>query len=399
MTLDRTPRPTKGLTCHQQGLTYLDDPPHPHTSGGGPDLRLPDFPGTIPAAFTRLNSTAAARLGVGPEEYAHLAGMAPRHLTGDRYRTPASTNVRIWELMTLRAPWHEVSVHMAHQSTLGTLGVWDYLLTQAPTPLEGLRDAARLVATVADAGTEALHVEADERYITLNHVSAADLTDEIASAIRAYSLSLFRPRFSESRRRAVTPVRVTLAARAPRSHQSLVELYGTREIDFAGPVNSITFATADLIAPQPHAPGLSALLVGHAERLLAEAVPLRDWLDTFRVALRAAQSAQSAEGAETPTLRATARQMNLGTRTLQRRLEEHRTTWSEEIQSLRRERTLRLLASTGLPLDAVARRAGYADAGGMRRAVRRWTGRPVASLRAREDVRVPDEPPNARSVV
>ncbi|MFG2840208.1 helix-turn-helix domain-containing protein [Streptomyces zaomyceticus] len=388
MTLDPIARPAKGLARHAPGLMRQSAPHGPSEPGNLDADGLPQLPGTTPAEFTRLNARAATLLGVGPDKYAGLVGMAPRHLADDRYRTPASTNVRIWELMTLQAPWHEVSLHMSRQSTLGTLGIWDYLLTQAPTPLDGLRDAARFIATVADAGTEALLIEEDGPHITLSHVNAADLSDEVASAIRAYSLSLFRPRFSESTRGAITPVKVALAAHAPRNHQSLIQLYGTRAIDFASPVNSITFRTADLTAPQPHAPGLSALLRRHAEQLLTEAIPLRDWLDVFRTTLRAA-----AQGSETLTLQAAARRMSLSTRTLQRRLEEHQTTWSQEQESLRREHAIRLLSSTDLPLSTVAGRVGYADTGGLRRAVQRWTGHPLAAVRAHDGGRRPEAGP------
>ncbi|WP_328316290.1 helix-turn-helix domain-containing protein [Streptomyces sp. NBC_00388] len=375
MTLDRTPQPAKCLARHTQGLTRQNDLHHQGKPEHLGTTDIPQSPGTVAAAFTRLNATAATRLGVSSDKYADLVGMAPQYLANDRYRTPASTNVRIWELMTLQAPWHEVSMHMAYQSPLGTLGLWDYLITQAPTPLEGLRDAARFVATVADAGTEALRIEEKGQHITLSHINAADLTDDVASAIRAYSLSLFQLRISESARRAVIPTKVSLAARAPRSHQGLIHLYGTNAIDFASPVNSITFKTADLITSQPHAPGLSSLLRRHAEQQLAEAVPLRDWLDIFRATLRAAQDS------EMPTLKDASRQMSLSTRTLQRRLEEHQTTWSQELQALRREHTLRLLSITGLSLSSIADRVGYADTGGLRRAVQRWTGQPVSAVR------------------
>lgn len=82
-----------------------------------------------------------------------------------------------------------------------------------------------------------------------------------------------------------------------------------------------------------------------------------------------------------PTLKDASRQMSLSTRTLQRRLEEHQTTWSQELQALRREHTLRLLSITGLSLSSIADRVGYADTGGLRRAVQRWTGQPVSAVR------------------
>ncbi|MFG2999859.1 AraC family transcriptional regulator ligand-binding domain-containing protein [Streptomyces sp. NPDC048340] len=380
MTLDQLLPPAKGPTRHQQGLTRHEDPAHPHSPTGPASAYPPQFPGTTPAAFTRLNASTAKNSGVSPAKYASLLGMAPQHLTDDRYRMPASTSIRIWELMTLQAPWHEVALRMAEESTLGSLGVWDHLVTQAPTPLEGLYDAARYVATVADAGTETLHIEETEQHVTISHVNAADLTDDVASAVRAYALGLIRQRVSESARRSIIPTKVALAARAPQTHQTLIHLYGTRAIDFASPVNSITFKASDLTTPLPHAaPGLSDLLRRHAEQSLADAIPLHDWLAHFRTTLRGAPDA------EIPTVRVVAQQMSLSTRTLQRRLEEHETTWSEELQALRRERALRLLTTTDMTLDSVARRTGYSDPGGLRRAVRRWTGQPLAAVRSHDN--------------
>ncbi|GAA2775888.1 helix-turn-helix domain-containing protein [Streptomyces showdoensis] len=134
---------------------------------------------------------------------------------------------------------------------------------------------------------------------------------------------------------------------------------------------------------------MSALLRRHADRTPAEAVPLHTWLDTFRTVLRATPDA------EVPTLRATAQRLPLSTRTLQRRLGEHRTTWPDELQTVRSERALRLLTSTDMTLGSVARHAGYAGPGGLHRAVRRWTGQPVAAFRAHSD----DDHPTEASTV
>ncbi|MFD6419988.1 AraC family transcriptional regulator ligand-binding domain-containing protein [Streptomyces sp. NPDC060194] len=336
------------------------------------------MPGTTPTAFARVNVQAAQRAGVRPDQYAGLLGLAPEHLSDDRYRIPASSNVRLWELMTLHAPWQDVASHMVQQSALGALGIWDYLVTQAATPLEGLHDGARFLATAADAGTETLEIRETGGRITISHVNAADLTDHVASAIRAYSMALLARRVSEASRRNVVPVGVVLAAKAPRSHGTLNRLYGTPAIEFAGPVNSITFRSDDLKAAQPHAPGLSALLRRHAEQSLRESVPLGGWIDTFRATLRGASDN------DVPSLSHVAHRMCLSGRTLQRRLEENGTTWSDELQTLRRGQTLDLLTRTEMPFDAVARRAGFADVSGLRRAVQRWTGQSLSAVRRRD---------------
>ncbi|MFI9718341.1 hypothetical protein ACIHFE_01615 [Streptomyces sp. NPDC052396] len=108
--------------------------------------------GTKPSAITRLIVDGATQLGVVPAKYAHLLGLAPEHLHDDLYRTPASSAIHILELLTVNAPWAEVAQLLARRSRLGVLGIWDYLLTCAPTPLAGIRDAATHLAAVTDAG-------------------------------------------------------------------------------------------------------------------------------------------------------------------------------------------------------------------------------------------------------
>ncbi|MFI1648433.1 AraC family transcriptional regulator ligand-binding domain-containing protein [Streptomyces avidinii] len=332
--------------------------------------------GTTSSALTRLSVNAARRFGIPAHGYAHLLGLAPEHLNDDLCRTPAATGIRIAELTTVHAPWTELARQLTEQSTIGALGVWDYLITSAPTPLEGIRDAAAYISTVADSSTDTMRITEDGEQVVISHVNEADLTYEAACAIRAYALGLYQRRLSDAARRRLVPLRVTLAAKAPPRHQALIELYGTRAIDFEAPSSSVTFLAADLTAPTPHAqPGLSTVLRRHAEQTLATAVPLHNWLDLFRTALA------SVHDETAPTLPAVARRMAVSTRTLQRRLDEHDTTWSNEVESARRDHITRLLHSTDLSIDAVAARSGYADARALRRAVQRWYGTTPAVLR------------------
>ncbi|MFF5701290.1 AraC family transcriptional regulator ligand-binding domain-containing protein [Streptomyces sp. NPDC012794] len=332
--------------------------------------------GTTSSALTRLNVNAARRLGIPPDQYAHLLGLAPEHLNDDLCRTPAATSIRITELTTLRTPWTELSLLLARQSTLGTLGVWDYLITSAPTPHEGIQDAAAYIATVADSGTDTLRIAEDGRQVTLSHINQADLTHDAACAVRAYALGLYQRRLSEAAQRHLVPIRVTLAAAAPHHHHALMELYGTRTIDLEAPVSSITFLATDLNAPTPRTqPGLSTVLRRHAQQTLAAATPLHSWLDLFRTALA------SMHDETTPTLATVARRLAISTRTLQRTLAEHSTTWSNELETMRQDHITRLLHNTDLSLDAIAARSGYADARALRRAVQRWYGTTPAALR------------------
>ncbi|GAA2819800.1 AraC family transcriptional regulator ligand-binding domain-containing protein [Streptomyces showdoensis] len=337
-------------------------------------------PGTKPASFTRLMLHSASLLGIRESAGTDLLGLAPAQLNDNRYRTPSATNGRIWELMTTRAPWAEVAAVMTQESSLGRLGVWDYLITSAVTPLEGIQDGARYLAAAGDVRSHTLLVDDDGDEVTISHVNDADLGYEAANAVRSYILGVVWRRRCEARQRSIAPVRAALAAQAPQRHDTLAGLFGTRVIDFERPVGSITFRTADLRAPGPYAqPGLSALLRRDTEQGLARAIPLHDWLDLFRTVLRGAVE----EGGQELTLAALARRMTLGGRTLQRRLDAHGTTWRAELETARRERITRLLETTDRTTDAIAAENGYADARALRRAVTRWTGRTPSELRRR----------------
>ncbi|MFI9720422.1 helix-turn-helix domain-containing protein [Streptomyces sp. NPDC052396] len=332
--------------------------------------------GTTSSSVARLIVDGATELGISRAKYAHLLGIAPEHLHDDLYRTPSATAIHIWELMVVKAPWTEVSPLLVGRSQLGSLGLWDYLLTSGPTLLDGVRDSSTYLAAIADNGTEAIEIVEDGEHITISHVNLADLTYDAASAIRSFALGLYHRRLSEAARRPLVPVRVALAAKAPRRHGSLAEMYGTRAIDFEVPVSSITFLASDLRAATPYAPpGLSAVLRRHAEQTLATAIPLHNWLDAFQVALRAAH------GEDNVTLSSVAQRLAISTRTLQRRLDEHGTTWSEQVETVRREQITQLLRTTDLSMESIAARTGYGNARALRRAVQRWYGDTPAALR------------------
>ncbi|WKE68479.1 AraC family transcriptional regulator [Streptomyces sp. WP-1] len=318
----------------------------------------------------------AHRVGLPRGEFGHLLGLAPEHLGDDLCRPPAATINRIAELTVAHAPWTDVSQLLAQQSTVGALGVWDYLITCAATPLEGIKDAAASFAVVADPATETLTVTEDGDHVTIGHLNHADLANQAACAIRGFALGLYRQRLSQAAGRPVIPLRVTLTTQAPRRHDTLTELYGTRAIDFEAPASSLTFLASDLETPNPLTqPGLPRVLRQVAEQQLTTATPLYDWLHLFRRTLSFAH----AEGA--PTLAAVAQRMTISTRTLQRRLEDHGTTWNTELEALRRTQITHLLQKTDYGVDAIAARTGYKDGRSLRRAVHRWYGTTPSALR------------------
>lgn len=77
----------------------------------------------------------------------------------------------------------------------------------------------------------------------------------------------------------------------------------------------------------------------------------------------------------TPVLQDLATEFGMSPRTMQRRLSEEGTSYSDVLEDLRKDMSERLLANRGLTITEVAYLLGYADLSSFDRAYRKWTGR------------------------
>lgn len=90
------------------------------------------------------------------------------------------------------------------------------------------------------------------------------------------------------------------------------------------------------------------------------------------------------EGGRRRTAEEAARAAGMSERTLERRLAERGTSYSEIVEEVLRERAARLLRETDLSVEEIADRLGYSDAANFTRAFRRWTGKPPGAWRSGE---------------
>lgn len=305
-------------------------------------------------------------MGVVTADDLHLPGLTQDQLADDLVRPPTNSLLRLWEVMATIAPETALGRHVAEQAELGSLHVWDYLFTSGTSLADGARQAAEYLHLVVDPSA-IMSVDADGAQLTIRYCSESSWTPA-AAAIHEFMLSLILRRCREAVGRPIVPVHVGFAHRPPRSHQLLTDTFGTRHLDFAGPINSITFIASDTQLLRPADPELVRILRSYAEMMTSRIRPLPDWRDSFNDAIAMA----FAEA--TPSLHWVAQRLSISPRTVQRRLAEYGTTWQEQLDTARRARAERLLGQTNLPLRTVAARLGYADTRSLRRAVQRWDG-------------------------
>jgi len=149
----------------------------------------------------------------------------------------------------------------------------------------------------------------------------------------------------------------------------LARHFGTHDIAFGRSSNGIAFAAAEANRPsRGNDPRLLATAETFAERALAAHPPERDFVGAVEAKLRDALLRGPVDA------QAIARRLRLGQRTLQRRLDEHGTTFSDLLDRVRRDVSLEGVEDGSVPLAEVAARAGFSDVASFGRAFKRWTG-------------------------
>jgi AraC-like DNA-binding protein len=329
--------------------------------------------GTVSTHVARLARNTALDLGIRPSELAHLAGLDEATLAEDFLRVPTTSMVRMWQLMSHADP--HAGLRLVDSAPRGTLHVWDYLFGSGATFSDGCREASRYLHTMTDPG-DAMAVEENGNLLTVGFGIVVD-EPSVVAAIDEAVLSLVLRRARETRGRELAPVRVAFAHPAPKDHRRLVEAFGTARIDFHAPANAITFIDeAPGSAPaRPVDPELGRILRGYAEVMSSAARPTPTWHERFRACVAEALHQ------EKPSLEWVAARLAVSPRTLQRRLAEQGASWREEIESVRHEQAVNLLAETDLSVQSIAVRLGYADARALRRAFQRWTGQAPDAFR------------------
>ena len=161
----------------------------------------------------------------------------------------------------------------------------------------------------------------------------------------------------------ITPLRVDLAR--PAKHRSILESHFGCQVHFKADRNALIFRSRDLDTP----------FVTHNAEMLEVIGP------HLELELKA-QNARSMAG-KRPTLEDVAKELGLGTRTLQRRLTDAGITFQQLVEETRRELAHHFLKQRAVELNETAFLLGFEDANSFYRAFQIWEGTLPGEWRAR----------------
>ncbi len=317
------------------------------------------------AAIPRFLLSVAAAAGADQRQLARQAGLPGWALTADRATVKPDHALRLWELLeqALGDPYYALRAASMHE--LGEMDVFDYLFMTSPTLGEGLLVSIRHLPLLTTNGLLRVEAESDDEttysYSLLQGQEGRGGELALHTAVAAWCM---RARAATGRQ--IAPAHVAFAHQAPKSSLAFTETFGTRDIDFGAPLTTFTFRNRDLGSPLKGAdPVLSRILRRHAGTLAAPRPAT--WLDHFQQVLDTALRQESG-----PALPDVARRLAVSSRTLQRRLAEHGTSWRSELDRARQRRAEASFPHSGAGLNRLARQIGYTSPRSARRALDRW---------------------------
>lgn len=312
--------------------------------------------------MARFALERAVRAGLDADRIARTAGVPAWREGGEGTRVSSRYCLRVWELIERETGDPDIALRVSDESTTGEFGLLEYLFLSAATLGDALDACVRHTGSLTTSYRFRV-ARRDEQEVCYEVLSGVEDCRGRELLIQA-TFALLVGRARAATRYPVVPARVSFRQTAPADLATVVELFGTRAIDFGDPADALTLRSADLALPMKSAdPELTAVLLAYAATLPATPEVGVTWLEQLGDAIDLAL----ADGAA--TLEVVARRLLTSPRSLQRRLAEAGTTWRREVDHARRRRLQR---AEHLPRAQQAEFLGYADPASLRRAVQRW---------------------------
>jgi AraC-like DNA-binding protein len=342
-----------------------------------PPIDCSNAPITPPASGARVVPSYAhtlweAALGIGVPPFA-LAAALGRDGIHDQ-DLPVSAYMALLDLGR-QYGGAEFGWRLGQQVKLSTYGVNGILLLACPTLGEALQQVLRFESLVHDLGRSSFKPQGEDVVYTwrndcASHPDAATLTESVFSGIQTCGQWLVE--------KPLTDFEMAFTHHTDEGTAQFVAQSSGARLRWGAAQNQVVFPAALLAWPIPQAnTALLPLLQRHAMDLLQARHP-RD----IGVAAQVRQSISGRLGRGTVKLADVAADLNLSTRTLQRRLTEAGVAYQMLLDTTRHELARHYLSSTAMPTAEIAYLLGFQDTPAFHHAFKSWEGRGPGQYRA-----------------
>ena len=291
------------------------------------------------------------------------SGLTEESIADPDARIPLSIVSALWSAIIERSDDQHLGINVGRAVTAREMGLVGYAMYHSADLYTALSNFCRFGRIVSDAVTASIH-ESDDRLILRCHAPPFMITlRHPVEAMLCVLVTVARELTGE----ALTPLHVRVPEPRPTSTAAYDDLFGL-PVTFNAAVASIAFRRRDMALPT-RAPDatLTGFLTELAESKLAELGDRStDLVDRVRRTIWASLPDDK------PDLQKVAAEMGMSRRTLQRRLREHGTSYSDVLEEFRREMAQELRANQGFAAAEVAFMLGYSESSAYQRAARRW---------------------------
>jgi AraC-like DNA-binding protein len=318
---------------------------------------------------------AFAKGGVDTGELSRrLPGPMDLALRNPEMVTPDMVNTILLECASLSGD-SNFGLRMIELTDSADLGLYGYLLMNAPTVGEALEIACRYYPTFYLGAALDLSVARATARLSYRVKAPATVSARHDNEwTLGFMVSLIRRGAADN----WTPETTTFTSPAPRDRRELRRLFGSN-LRFRHAVTSIEFS-ADVLRYRISEtdPGLLRVLTQHADRLLAGIQDEDNLVRQVRLLiLESLDRGQSGEAS-------IAGKLGVSVSTLKRRLRQAGFTYRELREGVVEDIAKSALSQTRVPVSEIALRVGYSELSAFDRAFMRLTGMTPLEYRARE---------------
>jgi AraC-like DNA-binding protein len=331
-----------------------------------------DFP-RVPIAARMIVEAGRAR-GVATSDLLRGTALSLEDLADSDRLIEADLELAIARnLITTVGDRPGLGVDAVRNYTIGSVGILGFALLTSPTVRDAIEVCGRYLVLTSAFFRFGIETVGEEVRIAFDD-------DEIPDDVRAFLverdmaaiLQLMPLLFGAELLAALARVEL----RMPRERASaLAALLPTPNIRFGMPRNLVALPRLVLDLPMPQADPLTAQL---CERQCRDLLDRRQHRHGTAATVRARLLRTPSDP---PSMQAVANDLNLDSRTLRRRLDAEGTSFRGLVAEVRETLAIELLANTGLTVEEVAVRLGYADPASFTHAFTRWRGKPPSSYR------------------
>lgn len=313
-------------------------------------------------------------LGLVREELVEISGVPPEDLRDPDTLVEYESLLRLWDVLLERFPDHWLGLEYASFISPTTLGVVGYACAHCRNLGEALALYTRYCRLADPKLVVTLERSDDMVRVTFNHAPRVEAMAEPMEMMLAAMI------LSARRMVPSSPPPEEVCFRHPRRHEArryheVFQAVVRFEAEWTGVCFSDSALTLPILGADPRMGKYLQQQVEAMDKARAP-LPVTQPLDA-RVRTTIEQSLMSS----TLDQASVARALGMSARSLQRSLQALGTSFSEQLDAVRRTRALSLLRDPQRSIREVAFMLGYADPRTFYRSFRRWTGRTPAEHR------------------